>query len=527
MAQFYRGIWLTILVVALASCHPPLQRDAPQGIVVAPHILASRLGIDILQAGGNAVDAAVATGLALGVVDQYNSGLGGGVYLVIAMADGRTVAIDGRETAPLAAHASLFVTNGTSDPERSRTGVLAVAVPGALAGYASALERFGTMPLAPIAHRVAALARSGFVIDPSYAQKLASVAETLRADPESTPYFHPDGRPLQGGDRLIQKDLAATLEGVARDGLHYFYHGPVASQLDTLMRENRGILTKEDLHRYQPVVTPPVTGHYHGYTVLGIPPSSSGGLHVIQVLGMLERLGEPATSTALASALGFAFHDRARYLGDPAFGLVPTEQLIAAPYLDQLAVRARQGERPGPTRDAHESDARHDTAGFVVIDRAGNGVAATASINTTFGAKRIIPRTGIVLNNEMDDFVTQPGGENIYGLTGNTANQIAPGKRPLSSMAPTILKSPDGTIRLLLAAAGGPMIISSVVQTIERVIARSQPLSAAIGAPRLHHQWQPETVFLEPEYPLWGPTTQPHSGAEGEAPAASPLEGAT
>lgn len=488
------------------ACTKTPERIVRQGMVVSPSPLASQVGVEILQAGGNAVDAAVATGLALGVVDQFNSGLGGGAFLVIHMADGKTATIDGREMAPAAAHIHLYFRNGVYQPELAQTGMLAAGTPGALAGYVKALALHGTKPLGELLRPAIRLAREGFVVDQYYVERIQSVAELLRRDPASAMYFHADGTPLAPGNRLIQPDLANTYERLAQDGPDYFYRGDFAQRLDTAMREQHGIMTVQDLARYVAKVREPVRGTYRTHAVFGMPPPSSGGVHVVQILGLLDRLGEPIGSPQLARTMQYAFHDRHRYLGDPDFVDVPVTGLVADAYLDDIAARIRRHEPPSDALNAYLHAGGDHTAGFVVIDSKGNAVAATATINTTFGAKRTVPGTGVMLNNQMDDFVTNPGGVNVYGLTGSTANLVEPLKRPLSSMSPTIVTDAHGAVVMAVAAAGGPTIISGVAQTISRVMANGHAVAAAVAAPRLHHQWQPPDVFLEPQFPLWGRT---------------------
>lgn len=500
--------WTTLLAMCTTCCASCAPAPAQHGMVVSPHAIASRIGVDVLRSGGNAVDAAVATGLALGVVDQFNSGIGGGVFLVIRMANGRTLAIDGRETAPTTATPASFRRDGVYDPALARVGVRAAGVPGAVAAYDTALRHFGTRSWRELTAPAVAVARSGFPLDAFYADKLASVADDLRRDPPSRAiYFHPDGTVFRAGNRLQQPDLADVYAGMADHGPGYFYLGPVAQRLVALMETQNGLITAADLRSYRARLRRPVTGRIvprpggPAYTLIGMPPPSSGGIHVIQILELLARLGPHHNAADLARAMGFAFYDRHRYLGDPDFVEVPTDALLHPAYLDALAVQIRQGAIPPHHISIDAPEERH-TAGFVVIDRWGNTVAATATINTTFGAKRTIPGTGIVLNNQMDDFVTDLAGTNTYGLTGSAANLVAPHKRPLSSMAPTIvLQGPH--VVMLVAAAGGPMIITGVAQVIDNVLTNGLPVDAAIKAPRLHHQWQPPAVFLEPAVPLW------------------------
>lgn len=497
MKKSYPIIAAVALVVAIILVQfLPGNRD---GMVVSPHPIASKIGIQILKDGGNAVDAAVAVGLALGVVDQFHSGLGGGMFMLIRRADGRTAAIDAREVAPAAASARMYYQNYRYMKDASQTGSLSVAVPGALAGYEMALKEFGSKNLSEVIAPSEKVAREGFVLDDYYAGKLAGVANTLYKDKNSRHYFKKDGKPLSTGDLLIQPGLANAYAGIAENGTDYFYKGPIAEAIVKLMKTDGGIISAEDLLNYKPVNRKPVTGKFHGYDVLGMPPSSSGGIHVIQILGLMDLQRGKTKALQLVKAMQYAFYDRHRYLGDSDFVDVPINELVSEKYLGNLKKKIIEGIAPPHGVSARNLEGNH-TAGFVVIDKHGNSVAATATINTTFGSKRTIPEFGIVLNNEMDDFVTNFEGSNTYGLTGNDSNKIQPRKRPLSSMSPTIVMSGNRPA-MLVAAAGGPMIITSVAQTIYNVLGEKMNVGAAVAAPRLHHQWLPIEVFVEDHYP--------------------------
>ncbi len=504
---------LTILcltsALALAAAVPqPVRAAAGGGCVATVHPLATEAGLQALAAGGNAVDAAVAAALTLGVVDGFNSGIGGGCFLVIRLADGSLATIDGRETAPAAAHRDMYLRDGAVQPELSRSGPLAVAVPGALAAYDDALRRFGRLPLGDLLLPAAELAERGVVIGEHYARRIVSAREALARDPGCRALLLPEGEPLAADDLLRQPDLARTYRGVAEEGIDWFYRGPPAAAIGRWMAENGGILTAEDFAAYRPRRRAPVVGSYRGLEVVSMGPPSSGGVHLVQILNILEHFDLAALHArdpalfyhVVAEAMKLAFADRAHWLGDPDFVPVP-RGLIDREYAAELAGRIRldavlavdgHGQPPGAD-DEHFG--RHTTH-VAAADDEGNWVALTATINTGFGAKVIVPGTGVLLNNEMDDFSTAPGEPNVFGLLGAEANAIAPGKRPLSSMSPTVVLR-DGRPILTLGAAGGPRIISQVALTILRHVDLQIDLAAAVAAPRLHHQWQPDRIALE------------------------------
>jgi gamma-glutamyltranspeptidase/glutathione hydrolase len=481
-----------------------------RGAVASVQPLASQAGLDVLKNGGNAIDAAVAVALTLGVVDAHDSGIGGGCFLLIRRANGEIVAIDGREKAPAEATRDMFLRNGEADPHLSQTGALASGVPGALASYAYAAEHFGKKPLAELIEPAARIAEDGFAIDRVFAARLQATAGDLRQF-ESTKalFFDAGGEPLTEGRRLRQADLAASYREIAKHGPDWFYRGPYASRVGEWMKANHGALTAEDFANYRIELREPVRGTYRGAEIVSFPPPSSGGAHVVEILNMLEAfdlraLAETARVHVMAEAMKLAFADRAFWLGDPDFTPVPRGLLDKA-YARSLAARIQldhtldgvgHGEPPNAGTDVFRKHTTH----FSVADADGNWVACTATINTSFGSKVIVPGTGILLNNEMDDFSAQAGAPNHFGLVGAEANAIAPGKRPLSSMSPTIVLR-NGRPVLAIGAAGGPTIITQTVLAITGMLDLGLTLDAALAQPRFHHQWQPDELRLENRAP--------------------------
>lgn len=507
-----------------------LQKPGPQvGIgrryaVATVHPLATDAAMRTFREGGNAADAAVAAALMLSVVDGHNSGLGGGCFILARAADGQVLAIDGREMAPAAAHPEMYFRNGRVDPSLSRTGPLASGVPGAVAAYYRLSTTLGTGRWGSALMRAAEVAEAGFALPPSYARRIASVAEDLRRFPASREIFlRPDGTPPQAGDRIVQADLAGTLRELV-PGPDAFYRGRFAESLHRWMKNHGGILTADDLRAYREVRREPVRTTFRGHEVIGFPPPSSGGIHVAQILGLLQRFDlasiandSPGTFYHLvAEAMRLAFADRAEWLGDPDFTPVP-RGLLDEEYLrrrsaeireDRVADSVAAGDPPDadsrlfgqgpegmPAVDDPAEPGRHTTH-LTAADAAGNWIAITATVNTTLGSKVVIPETGVVMNNEMDDFAIAPGVPNAFGLIGREANAPESGKRPLSSMSPTIVLR-DGRPVLTCGAAGGPRIISAAAQIVLRAIGLGQNPVAALSAPRIHHQWLPPQTTVE------------------------------
>jgi gamma-glutamyltranspeptidase/glutathione hydrolase len=478
-------------------------------MVASVHPLATEAGLAALRRGGNAVDAAVAVGLTLGVVDGKNSGLGGGCFILIRRADGQLIAIDGRETAPANATRDMYLRDGKPRPELSQQGPLAVATPGALAAYDLAIREHGRLTLSEIILPAAEIAERGFLLDRSNASAQASAGRILaRVNGGTCSLLKPDGSPWQEGERLQQPDLAKSLRGIAREGVDHFYRGPIAEQVGQWMAEHGGILSRDDFANYRPVLREPLVTKYRDWTIVGFPPPSSGGVHVAQILNILEpfdlqehyRRDPGQYQHLLAEAMKLAFADRAYWLGDPDHARVP-RGLVDKQYARQLAARidlnrvTKVAGHGDPTAADERVFEKHTTH-IATADAAGNWVAMTQTINTTYGSKVIVPGTGIVLNNEMDDFAIAPGAPNAFGLVGAEANAVAPGKRPLSSMSPTIVLRGQTPI-LSVGAAGGPTIITQSLQAIVRRLDLELPLADAISQPRIHHQWSPDRLRVE------------------------------
>ncbi len=467
-------------------------------MVASNSALASEAGLEILRAGGNAVDAAVAVGFALAVTYPYAGNLGGGGFMVVRMADGRAAALDYREVAPLAATRDMYVDPAGKLTDRSVEGHLASGVPGSVAGLDAALRRFGTLPLARVLEPAIRLAAEGFVVDSALSASLAENGDRLRRF-AGRDLFFPGGRVLAPGERLVQPDLARTLALIAAQGPKAFYDGPVAEALVAEMERGGGILTREDLRRYRPVWREPLVGTYRGHTLLAMPPPSSGGvtliesLNILKALGALPAFGSPARAHRLAEAFRRAFVDRNEKLGDPDAVAVPVRELTSKRYARRLARGVDLARAAATPRFDPKPEGTHTTH-FSVVDSAGNAVATTTTINDGYGSGVWIPGGGFLMNDEMDDFSTQPGTPNLYGLVQGEANAIAPGKRMLSSMSPTIVLDPKGRVLMVLGAAGGPRIITVTAQVILNVVEHRMTLADALRAPRMHHQSLPDEI---------------------------------
>ncbi|MEN3941631.1 gamma-glutamyltransferase [Prosthecobacter sp. SYSU 5D2] len=470
------------------------------------HPLATEAAKAAYAKGGNAVDAAVAAGLTLGVVDGHNSGIGGGCFLVIRAADGTMSAIDGREMAPAKAHRDMYVMDGKLDNEASKTGALASGIPGALRAYELALKKHGKLTLADLLRPAADLAEKGFEIDEVYARKLAATAEKLRQFPASAAIFlKADGSALKKGDLLVQKDLANTYRAIAEHGTGWFYGGEYAAKAEAWMKENGGIATVADFENYKAVEREPVRSSYRGYDLVCMPPPSSGGVHVAQILNILEHFPirhfrDSSRVHVVTEAMKLAFADRAHWLGDPDFAPVP-KGLVDKEYAKELAAKidldqvTKVPAHNTPPRWEGDVFGKHTTH-LSTADAEGNWVALNQTINTAFGSKVVIPGTGVLLNNEMDDFAVQPGVPNAFRLVGAEANAVAPGKRPLSSMSPTLVFK-DGQPLLSVGAAGGPTIITQTLLMISGMIDDGLGPNAALAKPRFHHQWSPDELKIE------------------------------
>lgn len=524
------GFVVLLQVVALAPARSargaaPAPAIGERGMVVSAEAHATRAGVEILAAGGNAVDAAVAVSFALGVTEPYHSGIGGGGFLLIRLADGETVALDARETAPAAATPDMFLAPGVPE-DASRAGPLSVATPGLVAGLALALERYGTKPLAEVLAPAIRLAEEGFPIGPRHARLLdfwraRGMAERF---PETAAIqLPPPGEPVRPGWRLVQPELAATLRALAREGPDVFYRGRIARAIADEVQRRGGILTEADLAAYRPVLREPLRARWGGREVVSFPPPSSGGVALVQMLQMLDGFdlaalgpGSSASIHRVAEAMKLAFADRAAYLGDPDFVDVPVAQLIDPAY----AARQRARILPPRWRRAPWTWLRDEvaievdgpglgalpplaggTSHLSVTDAAGNAVALTQTVNLLFGSGLTARGTGIVLNDEMDDFSVARNTPNAFGLVDTRGrNAVAPGKRPLSSMTPTFVLE-NGALRMVTGSPGGPRIITTVLLTILNVFTWGMDVSEAVAWPRFHHQWEPDELLVEPTIP--------------------------
>ncbi len=477
-----------------------------RGAVATVHPLASQAAIDAYAEGGTAIDAAVAAALTLGVVDSHNSGIGGGSFMLVRWADGRVEAIDAREMAPAAASRDMYLREGKAVAELSRVGALAPGIPGSVAGFEYLLKRGGKRSFAQLLLPAADLAERGFAIDKIFAGRIARHQQRLqRFSGSAAILLDKQGQPWPVGHRLIQKDLAHSYRQLAKHGSDYFYRGDFARLVGEWMAANGGIITAKDFADYQLKIRQPLLSRYRGYQIYGFPPPSSGGIHVAQILNILQGFDLAALSEVdryhlLGEAMKLAFADRAYWLGDSDFAKVP-KGLVSEKYAQQL--RAQIDLKTATAVASHGVPEASDTDLFgkhtthiATADKEGNWVAITTTVNTNFGSKVIVPGTGVILNNQMDDFSAQPGAANAFGLVGAEANSIAPGKRPLSSMSPTLVVQ-DGKPMMTLGAAGGPTIITQVVQALVNHLDLKQPLNQALATKRVHQQWKPEWLFVE------------------------------
>jgi gamma-glutamyltranspeptidase/glutathione hydrolase len=496
---------LAVLPAAAASRAPV--RGA-RGMVVSTEPRATGIGVDVLRKGGNAVDAAVAVGFALAVTHPAAGNLGGGGFMLLRMArSGETAVIDYREAAPGRASRTMYQDpDGNALPKDSLVGYRASGAPGTVAGLALALEKYGTLKLADAVAPALALARAGLELSYAESESMRHDARLLGRFPETRRIFLRDGDYYREGERFAQPELARSLEAIARFGPHAFYEGSIARLIAADMAEHGGLIALEDLKKYRPVVRKPIEGSYRGCTILSMPPPSSGGIGLVEMLNILEDYplslygqGSSRSLHLIAEAMKRAFADRAEYLGDADFVRVPVSGLISKryaaerratidPFLASDAAKLGHGQPAG-----YESEA---TTHFSVVDAEGNAVANTYTLNGGYGSGVTIPGTGILMNNEMDDFSARPGTPNKYGLIQGEANAIAPGKRPLSAMTPTIVLR-DGKLFLVLGSPGGPTIINTVLQTLLNVIDYRLSVQEAVDAPRVHHQWMPDRLVME------------------------------
>lgn len=472
-----------------------------QAMIASNDRHASEAGLEILRAGGNAVDAAAAVGFALAVTYPVAGNIGGGGFMVMRFADGRDAAIDYRETAPGAATRNMFLDSTGAPTAKSREGHLAVAVPGAVAGMAEAVARYGKLPLARVLGPAIRLAGEGFVADSFLTRSLRGDSAKLVRFAGAALFF-PGGRPVEPGARVVQADLARTLRRIAEKGPREFYEGETADLLVAEMQRGGGIITRQDLAAYRPIWREPLRTTYRGFGVTGMPPVSSGGttsfaiLHMLETRPQLPPFGSAAYVHLLAEAERRAFVDRNSKLCDPAFCTVPVAQLTSKAYARSLASTI-DPTRATPTTSVSTLPDRTHTTHYSVVDAEGNAVSTTTTLNLGYGSGVYVPGAGFFLNDEMDDLAAAPGKPNAFGLIEGEQNAVQPGKRPLSSMTPTIVTDRDGKVLLVAGAAGGPTIISGTTQVILNVLDHRMSLADAMRAPRLHHQALPDSLTFE------------------------------
>jgi len=508
-----RWLALALLLSAAAAAGGPAicasrpAERARHAMVAGPEPLAVEVGLEVLRQGGNAVDAAVAIAFALAVTHPQAGNIGGGGFMLIRLSSGRSEFIDYRETAPAASARDMFLDErGEAIAGASLRTYRAVGVPGTVAGLALAKERFGTLPWKRLLSPAIKLAREGFPVRRDLERDLLSEEDRLAAWPATQSIFFRGGHPLAEGDLLVQKDLARTLETLARDGEEAFYRGALARALEQEMASHSGLITGEDLAAYKPIVREPLKETYRGYEIITSPPPSSGGVALFEMLHMLEpfdlkSLGHNSSAYihVASEAMKRAFADRARFMGDPGFVRMPLAGLLSRDYAASL-MRSFDPLRATPAPSAGPGDPlsfeKPSTTHFSVMDSSGAVVANTYTLNDSFGCGAVAGGLGFLLNNEMDDFSIKPGVPNLYGLVGGEANSIMPGKRMLSSMTPTIVVK-DGRPFMALGTPGGPTILTSVLQVLLNVVEFGLDPQAAVDAPRFHHQWLPDRIVLE------------------------------
>lgn len=503
-------VWmLGMPVVAYSASPPPL--GATKGMVATDHPLASQAGATILKQGGNAVDAICAAVFAQSVVNPLGSGLGGGGFMLVKIANLPVRVLDFRERAPAAAHRAMYLKKGLSK-YASRTGGLAVAIPGEVKGCATAIQTYGKLSLKKVLAPAIRLARDGFPVGMHLASGLRYRRKRYIRFTELAKVFYPGGKALQLGATLKRPKLAKTFAAIANKGPDAFYKGWIAKDIVKAARKHGGVLTLKDMANYRVTWRKPLTTTYRGHTIHTMPPPSSGGIVILQALNMLrkknlKKMGHNSSAYLhlLSEALQHAFADRARFLGDTDFVKVPLAWLTSQKYANRLLKRvtgkvkrpSTYGSKKLPATAPHRGGG---TSHLSAVDRFGNAVALTTTINTGFGSKVMAPQSGVILNNEMDDFTTRPGKPNAFGLIQSHLNEIAPGKRPLSSMSPTIVTH-KGKVRLVVGGSGGPTIITSTLQVILNVLDFGMDVSAAVSRSRVHHQWMPQMLVVERDLP--------------------------
>lgn len=499
------ALLLGLLGSAQAASAPAV--EAKNGMVVTSQHLASQVGVDILKMGGNAIDAAVAVGYAQAVVNPCCGNIGGGGFMTIHLADGRDTFINFRETAPAAASANMYLdANGKAITNASLFGYLAAGVPGTVLGLDTAQRQYGKLTRAQVMQPAIKLARDGYILNRGDTDILDTTIAQFKKDPEAARLFlRRDGTPLQPGDRLVQKDLAKTLEAISRNGPDAFYKGAIPAAVERASKAGGGIITAADFASYKISESAPLSCTYRGYVFVSAPPPSSGGATMCQILNILEGYDMKALGFHSASAVHYmteamrhSYMDRNTFLGDPAFVKNPLDRLLSKEYA--ASIRAKiAADKATPSVEVQPGMAPHEkpeTTHYSIVDKDGNAVSTTYTINGRFGAVVIAPGTGFFLNDEMDDFTVKAGVQNLFGLVQGATNSIAPGKRPLSSMAPTLVTK-DGKTYMVLGSPGGSRIITITLETALNVIDYGMAPQEAVDAPRIHHQWLPDEVYYE------------------------------
>ncbi len=499
------------LLVLPVEANPPVQ--AKHGMVVAQEATAADVGLAVLKSGGNAVDAAVAVGFALAVTHPVAGNIGGGGFMLVRLADGKTAFLDFRECAPKKATRDMYIGPDGNPTRESIVGWRSSGVPGSVAGFETAHKKFGSKPWADLLAPAIKLARDGFTVSEPFAASLGGAHTPLQADPESKRVFLRDGNPYKAGETFKQPDLAETLQRISNNGAKEFYEGETAKRLAATMAEHGGLITTDDLKAYKVIERTALTGDYKGFHIITAPPPSAGGVGLLQMMGMLRGTGYEATGADSPKAVHYEaeamrrfYADRSEYLGDPDFYTVPVKQLLSPAYIASRratidAERATPSDIIGPglpkSMNARISSFESaQTTHYNVVDAKGNAVAVTYTLNNSYGNGITAPGLGFLLNDEMDDFAAKPGAPNMFGMIGADANAIEPGKRPLSSMTPTIITR-DGKLFMVVGAPGGSRITTGVMEVILDVLDFHMNPQDAVDLPRFHEQWKPDVLYLQ------------------------------